>query len=121
MVKESLNTRSNVPEEYTDVEPRLLTDTMNRKNSYENSLLKKMYNIKVDKTTKQVIQTPKKHNKFSLDYFNKQEFPKKLPKGQTMYDSKIEREFKQSLIKKTKGNISTNKLNKKFNEYMGYE
>jgi len=119
--KRKFNTRSDVSEEYTDVNSRLLTNTMDRKNSYQKSLTKKMYNIKVDKTTKQVIETPKKHNKYSLDYFNKQGFPTKLPKGQTMYDPKIEREFKQSLIKKTKGNISTNKLNKKFNEYMGYE
>ena len=44
-----------------------------------------------------------------------------LPKGQTLADSKIEREFKQGLIKKTKGNITLKNLNKEFNKYMGYE
>lgn len=104
--KRKFNKSNNIPDEYTDVNPRLVTNTMDRKKSYQKSLLKKMND---------------KHSKFTLDYFNKQEFPKNLPKGQTMFDSKIEREFKQGLIKKTKGNISMNKLNKKFNRYMGYE
>jgi|TARA_B100000073_G_C23314080_1_gene403962 hypothetical protein len=60
-----------------------------------------------------------KGKKSLLDWDFKQ--ARNLPKGQTLADSKIEREFKQGLIKKTKGNITLKNLNKEFNKYMGYE
>jgi hypothetical protein len=60
-----------------------------------------------------------KGNKSLLEYNFTQAI--KPPKGQTLTDSEIERVFKQGLIKKTKGNITLKNLNKKFNEYMGYE